>query len=200
MKQRCIGLIAMGLVLLCSCGTPDTETNETSAQATPEQIKEAQEEAAKIIERQMANLQEKEASTFPCSLFPQEEIEGLAGNPLDKGSYMFNHVSDNDRNYRSESCDWSAKGGEGNEVALWVSLPKHFDSSKVECSPGSANQKISGIGDQAWWDYQKYFGMGTLRVCSAKAMLEVKVTLKSKDEAAAKKIAQTITDKVLTSQ
>src|SRR5688572_6934376 len=102
MKLRWVGSIAMGLVLLCSCGTPNKEADETPAQATPEEIKEAQEEAEKIIERQLANLQEKEASTFPCSLFPQEEIEGLAGNPLDKGSYMFNHVSENDRNYRSE--------------------------------------------------------------------------------------------------
>ena len=198
MKLRCVGWMAMSLLLLSACGTPDKEI-ETLDQANPEQVKEAQEEASKIIERQMANLKEKEASTFPCSLFQQEEIEGLAGNPLDKGSYMFNHVSENERNYRSESCDWSAKGGEGNEVSLWVSLPKHFDSAKVECSPGSA-KKISGIGDQAWWDYQKYFGMGTLRVCSAKAMLEVKVTLTSKDEAAAKKLAQTITEKVLASQ
>ena len=70
----------------------------------------------------------------------------------------------------------------------------------MECSPGSANQRTSGIGDQAWWDYQKYWGMGTLRVCSGKAMLEVKVTVKSKEEAAARKIAETMATKVLASQ
>lgn len=201
MILRWIVWTAVTLVVLSSCGAPDKAADETTpAQATPEQIKEMQREADKVIEQQMANLQRKQASTFPCSLFSQQEIDAVAGNPLDKGSYTFNHVSDNDHNYRSESCDWSAKGGEGNEVALWVSLPKHFDSSKVECSPGNANNRISGIGDQAWWDYQKYFGMGTLRVCSAKAMLEVKVTVTSKEEAAAKTIAQAISEKVLSSQ
>ena len=42
--------------------------------------------------------------------------------------------------------------------------------------------------------------MGTLRVCSPKAMLEVKVTVTSKEETAAKTIAQRITEKVLSSQ
>lgn len=201
MKLTWVAGMALSLALLSSCGTPDMETNKaTSAPATPERVKEMQQEADKIIEQQMTNLQQKEASTFPCSLFPQPEIEALAGNPLDKGSYTFNHVSANDHTYRSESCDWSAKGGEGNEVGLWVSLPKHFDSGKVECSPGSADKQIAGVGDQAWWEYQKFFGMGRLRVCSAKAMLEVTVTLTSKEEAAAKTMAQTIAEKVLASR
>lgn len=54
--------------------------------------------------------------------------------------------------------------------------------------------------NQAWWDYKKFFGMGTLRVCSAKAMLEVRVTVTSKDEKLARKITQTIAQKVLASQ
>jgi hypothetical protein len=201
MKQRRVGWMALSLVLLSSCGSPDKKTDDTTpAQATPEQVKKAQEEAGKIIDQQLASVQRKEAATFPCSLYSQQEIDALAGNPLQAGSYTFNHVSHNDHKFRSESCDWSAKSGEGNEVGLWVSLPKHFDSGKVECSPGNANTKISGVGDQAWWEYQKYFGMGTLRVCSAKAMLEVKVDLTTKEESAARTIAQAVAEKVLASQ
>lgn len=201
MRLRWVVWMAMSLVVLTSCGTPDKATDEKPpAQATPEQVKQMQQEADKVVEPQMAKLQQKEASTFPCSLFAQQEIEALAGNPLDQGSYTFDHVTDDDRTYRSASCDWSPKSAEGNGIDLWVSLPKNFDSGKVECSPGSTNKEISGIGDRAWWEYQKYFGMGTLRVCSAKAMLEVKVTVTSKEEAAAKRIAQTVTEKVLASQ
>ena len=54
--------------------------------------------------------------------------------------------------------------------------------------------------DRAWWEFQKYFGMGTLRVCSAKAMLEVKVDLTTRDEAVAKAIAQKMAERVLSSQ
>jgi hypothetical protein len=198
MKLRHFAWIVMSLVCLSSCGTSDKAKEETApAQASPEQIKQQQKEADKIIDQQLANVRKKEASTFPCSLFPEQEIEALVGNPLDSGSYAFNHVTDNDRNYKSESCDWSAGFGEGNEAGLWVSLPKHFASGKVECSPGSTNREISGIGDRAWWEYMESFGMGTLRVCSEKAMLEVKVRVKSKEEAAARKIAETMANKVL---
>lgn len=202
MKPGWISSMAMSLVLLSSCGPSEKAKDEpTPAPASPEQIRQAQQEADKIIKEQMAKVQQREASTFPCSLFTQQEIEALAGNPLDKGSYALNHVSEDDHNYRSQSCDWSAKTTEGNEVGVWVSLPKHFDSDKVECSPGSASaSKIPGLGDQAWWEYQKSYGMGTLRVCSAKAMLEAKITMKSKEEAPARTIAQTIAEKVLASQ
>jgi hypothetical protein len=191
----------MSLVCLSSCGTPDKPKEETPpAQATPEQVEQMQKEADKIIDQQLGNMRKKEASTFPCSLFTKEEIESLVGNPLDSGSYAFNNVMENDRSYKSETCDWSAGFGEGNEAGLWVSLPKHFASGKVECSPGSTNREITGLGDRAWWEYMKSFGMGTLRVCSEKAMLEVKVRERSKDEAAARRIAQTMAERVLASQ
>lgn len=188
----------MGLLFLSSYGSSSAAADEATAPqySSDQPNKDAQE----IIEQQMETLKQKEASMFPCSLFAQSEIETLVGNPLAKGSYAFNNRFENDRQYKSESCGWSALQGEGNEVSLWVSLPKHFDSGQVGCSPGDNNRKISGIGDQAWWEYQKFFGMGTLRVCSSKAMLEVKVDLTSNDEAMARKIAQTMAEKVLASQ
>lgn len=194
MKRKWRIWMVVGLVLSFSCGPTHTEAEETG------QGGQIDKEAQEIIEEQMKSLQEREAATFPCSLFPQAEIEALVGNPLDKGSYTFNHRFEDDRQYQSESCDWSAAGGEGNEVDLWVSLPKHFSSGRVECSPGSDNRKVSGIGDQAWWEYQEYFGMGTLRVCAAQAMVEVQVDLTGNDEAVARKIAQTMAEKVLASR
>jgi len=193
--------VAVGLLLLsCYGGAGALFADTAFAQGLPGQGEHIDPEAQKIIDQQMKSLKEQEAATFPCSLFPQAEIEALVGNPLDKGSYAFNNVSTNDRQYKSESCDWSAAGGGGNEVGLSVSLPKHFASGQVECVAGSDYQKTTGIGDQAWWDYKKFFGMGTLRVCAPKAMVEVKVTVTSKDEALARKIADTMAAKVLASQ
>jgi hypothetical protein len=193
--------MAMTVIVLSACSSPDDSEKQAAVRpTTPAQVEAKQREAERIIDQQMGKMQRKEASTWPCSLFPQPELETLVGNPLDKGSYAFNNVSENDHEYKSESCDWSGKGGSGNEVRLWVSLPKHFKSGRVECSPGSANQKISGVGEQAWWDYQKYWGGGTLRVCSPEAMLEVKVTVANKDEGTARKIAQTMATKVLESR
>lgn len=194
MKSNWVVRMGVGLVLSISYATACGEAGEAG------QGGQIDRPAQKIIERQMKSLEEREAATFPCSLFPQAEIEALVGNPLDKGSYAFNNVTTNDRRYKSESCDWSAAGGDGNEVGLSVSLPKHFASGEVECVPGSGSQNTSGIGDQAWWDYQKFFGLGTLRVCSAKAMVEVRVTVTSKDQATARNLAQTVAQKVLASQ
>lgn len=189
--------MAMTVLVLSACRSSDSKNEAAAPPPTPEHVEAKQQEADKIIEQELTKVQRKEAATWPCSLFPQPEIEALVGNPLDKGSYAFNNVSENDHEYKSESCDWSARSDEGNEVGLWVSVPKHFKSGRVECSPGGVNQEISGIGDRAWWEYEKYWGRGALRVCSAKAMLEVKVTVKSKDEATAKKIAETMANTVL---
>jgi hypothetical protein len=191
MKRNWMGWMLAGLVLSFACG-PIRAVAAEGGQIDPE--------AQKIIGQQMKHMQEREAATFPCSLFPQAEIEALVGNPLEKGSYTFNNVITGDHQYQSVSCDWSAARNGGNEVDLTVSLPKHFASGQVECEPGSDDQKTTGIGDQAWWDYQKFFGMGTLRVCSTKAMVMVKVIVPSKDQALARKIAQTLAEKVLASQ
>jgi hypothetical protein len=182
--------VVAGLVFSLSCGPNQGEAGE-GGQIDPG--------AQKTIGQQMKRAQAKEAATFPCSLFPPAEIAALVGNPLEKGSYAFNHVIRGDHEYKSESCDWSASASGGNEVRLSVSLPKHFASGQVECMPGDDSQKTTGIGDQAWWDYDKLLGTATLRVCAAKALVEVKVTVPSKDETTARNIAQSMAEKVLAS-
>jgi hypothetical protein len=200
MKRHSVVCVVASLALLGACGTAEQPKEETPlAQSTAQQTAE-QKEAEKIIDQKLAEVKRTDAARYPCSLFPQPEIEALVGNPLETGNYTFNNVSEDAHSFKAENCDWSAKGGEGNEAGVWASLPKHFDSGKVECSPGSDSDTISGIGDHAWWNYQKAYGMGALRVCSTKAMLEVKVTVKSKEEAAARKMAQTMAERVLASQ
>jgi len=209
MTRRWIVVVIVALSVLWGCGGSDRGEQEKAAtQLNPGKIAEMSGEAEKIVDQQMEKIQEQEAATFPCSLFPQEEIDALVGNALETGSYTFEHRSEEARDYRSESCAWSAKGAEGNEVSLWVSLAKDFDSGQVVCYPplGAeadnpyAPKKIPGIGDQAWWDYDKSWGIGTLRVCSPSALMEVKVDLAGDDEAFARKVARAMAEKVLTSQ
>jgi hypothetical protein len=201
-------LIAVLLVLISCKGNGDEPKEPAIVQETPESVPDMQEEAGRIIEEQMTKMKKKEASMFPCSVFTQQELESLLGNPLDSGSYAFEHRSEDDRQWRSESCGWSGKGEEANEVSLWVSLPKHFDGGKVICYPppgaGANNpyapREISGLGDQAWWEYQKSWGIGTLRVCSDKALVEVKVDLAGNDEALAERVARSMAGKIISSQ
>jgi hypothetical protein len=90
MNLKWIVWMMMGLLLSLSYGSSGTEADETAgAQGPPVQGEQI-----------------------------DWEIEALVGNALDKGSYAFDHRFENDRQYRSESCDWSAMQGEGNEVGL----------------------------------------------------------------------------------
>ena len=170
MTTRWISVVVAALSVLWGCGGSDKEAQEKAAtQVGAEKVEEMSREADKIIDQQMEKIHEQEAATFPCSLFPQEEIEALVGNPLEEGRYTFENRSEDGRKYGSESCAWSAKGAEGNEVNLWVSLAKHFDPHQVVCYPplGAADnnpwapKKVPGIGDQAWWEYEKSWGIGT---------------------------------------
>ena len=190
--------VVVSALLVCSCGGADKASKETPAQASPQEIARQQQEADRIVKEQMGKVQQREAATFPCRVFTQSDIESIAGNPLERGNYMFNNVTEDTHTFKSESCDWSARGS-GNEVALWVSQPAHFQSGHVECAPGMGKEESATAGDRAWWDYKKSFGMGTLRVCSSKAMLEVRVIVTDKDEATAKRIAQRTSEKVLAS-
>lgn len=208
MTSQCIAAMVVVLFFLTGCGGSDKPAEEKAAmQAAPDQIEGMTKEVEDMIDQEMAKIQKKETSTFPCSLFPQEELETLVGNSMTPASYAFEHVNEgreggDARIYRRESCTWLPQEAEGNKVWLNVSLPKHFDSGQVICYPAldydpdnySAPKPVSGIGDQAWWS-----GVG-LEVCSAKALISVTVRLAVDDEAHARNIAWTMAEKVLASQ
>jgi hypothetical protein len=147
----------------------------------------------------------KEEVVFPCNVFTQEEIEALAGNPLGIGRYTFENLTEDGSSYGGESCSWSTVGGKGNEISIRVSLAKHFGAGQVECYPPpgagtddpQAPKKISLIGDQAWWSYRKNYGVGTLRVCSPKELLEVTIDLAGDNEMTALEMTRTVAEKVL---
>ena len=206
MRLRWIAVLGLVLFLWLGCSRSDQSVAERAVTETElEQIEEMTKKAEQIIEQEMDKIQKAEAATYPCSVFPQEELETLIGNPLEKGSYTFVHRSENDREYRSESCSWSAKGAEGNEVSLWVSRAKHFDSGQVICYPplgaGANNpwapKRIAGIGDEAWWEYQTSGGIGTLRACSANALVETRIDLTGDDDTFAQHAARTVAEKIL---
>ena len=184
---------------LASCGGPREEEETTTVPPSSEELSEQMAEADQIIQRELDRQKTESAASFPCSLFEQRELETLLGNPVDSGDHTFEHRSENDRSWRSEACSWSSTEEGGAEMSLWVSRPEHFDSGRVECySPlDRAAGELSGMGDSAWWTFDKYWGIGTLRACSEKALVEVKITRRGGDEESLESIARTIAERLL---
>lgn len=79
--------ILASILIASACSSSNSPRNERAEPApTQEQVKAMQNEADKIIGQEMTKMQQREASNWPCSLFPQAELEALAGDPLDQGS------------------------------------------------------------------------------------------------------------------
>lgn len=83
--------IAVLLVLILWKGGGNEAAEQGIVQETAESVADMHEEAGRAIEEQMTKMKKKEASMFSCSTFTQQEVESLLGNPLDSGSYAFEH-------------------------------------------------------------------------------------------------------------
>lgn len=194
-------VIVIFFVILGIALTACTREKENKKKTTLTKSDEAaQREAEVIIKRELEKMEKKEAVTFPCSLFKTDEIIAINGNPVESGAYTFNHMDEDGRKFRAAECAWLNKEEGGGTVNLWVSRIEHFDSGKVECYPPpgkSGPGNLAGIGTAAYWDFVKYFGMGTLRVCSEKALFEVKINKKGADEGAVQGMARKVAEKAL---
>jgi hypothetical protein len=154
-------------------------------------------EAAAIIDSTLGQMRRQEAGTFPCSVFTVADLAQLTGTPVDSGAYTFVHQNEDNREWRSPSCAWSGSNEQATDVDLWVSLPQNFDGGQVICHPAIGAKEVSGIGKTAWWSFMDGFGIGTLRVCTDKALLEVKIDRPNGKEDEVQGVARTIAEKVL---
>jgi hypothetical protein len=194
MRNR-FGLCAAAGLLL-SCGTADQpETANTMDSAAISQ--KAIEEAAAIIDSTLGQMRRAEAATFPCSIFSVDDVVQLTGTPADSGAYAFVHRNEDDKEWRSASCAWSGSNEQATDVDLWVSLPENFDNRQVICHPAIGAREVPGIGKAAWWSFMDGFGIGTLRVCTDKALLEVKIDRRDGKEAEVQDVARAVAQKVI---
>ena len=196
------------VVLLTACGeapspreAPPPELAEPESPAPEVEPQATGMDAAQIdalIDGAIAREEAKSAAQYPCSLYGTADVEALLGVAMRAGDYAFVHRTENDDNWRSEACDWSAREMGGPRLSLWVSKPTHFDGGGVACF-GLASDDVAEpeLGRLAKWTFQKSFGWGTLRVCSDAALTEVVVMRGPKDEAAAHAIARSVASKAL---
>jgi hypothetical protein len=194
----------MILSWVVGCGGGRPEEAEPEAQLPAREVEQLWEQAGEIIDEELGKVAAKEAARFPCSLFEQQEVEALIGNALEPASYTFENISENGHDYQGESCEWFTFADDANEIGLRVSQAKHFQSGSVECkAPSNADsgphapRSTPGIGESAWWEYDKSWGMGTLLVCSTAARIRVEVDLATDDETAALAAARTLAERAL---
>ena len=170
-QLRRTGVPTLLALLISACGGGSDDAAESAAIDSLSEDDAARVDA--IITQALRELQEQEAATFPCSLFTSEEMGEIVGTPVDSGSYTFVNRSEDDREWKSEACAWSTQADDNTVVDAWVSLPAHFDSGQVACHPMIGATELSGAGRSAWWQYMQAYGLGTLRVCTDDALLEV---------------------------
>jgi len=120
------------------------------------------------------------AGEYPCTLIPEATVEQLAGNALEPGdANTFNH-DENGVLWTAAECIWPSPPGPAIEVELEVTDAAGFPSGAVGCPPlGEPTTPVGGLGSTATWswvDPGTELTVGTLRVCSAAWLVDVRVS------------------------
>jgi hypothetical protein len=195
-RVRRIAILAAVLILVTGCGGTGDETAQTEAIDSLSSEDAAQVDS--IISQSLREVAQDEAATFPCNLFTSEEMGEMVGAPVDSGSYTFVNRSENDIEWKSQACAWSTQADDNTVVDAWVSLPAHFDSGEVACHPMLGATELSGVARGAWWQFMDGYGLGTLRVCTDAALLEVKLDRgTSATEAEVQELARRVADQIV---
>lgn len=192
-----LALFAVMTVSACGGGEESAESGAAALEAIDAQMQEAE----AIIDRELTRVEREESATFPCSAFTLAEMQALAGDSLQAPAYAFVHKTEDESEWRAESCDWLEANEGGTSVSVWVSRPEHFDSGSVECHWLGGEPRTEGLDSvpglrEARWDFPG-FGRGTLRLCTDRGLLEVLVDRGDEDEGAAFATARGVAEKAL---
>lgn len=117
---------------------------------------------------------------FPCTLVSQATIEQLAGNAVQPGDASTVHHDENGVRWTAAECAWLSPPGPAVEVDLEVSRADGFASGTVGCPPlAGSPTPVDGLGSTATWSWTDpgtEVTVGTLRICSAGALVDVRVS------------------------
>jgi hypothetical protein len=193
MLRSCRSILRASALLLLACSSSD----ENESGTLPDSAATGNAEADRIIDSTLTQMKRSEAETFPCSMFTAADMSAITGTPADSGAYTFENRSEDDREWQSEACGWAGSTEQATDVDVWVSLPKHFAGGQIVCHPQVAGTAVAGLGIKAWWQTIPGSGMGELRVCTDKALFEVKIDRPGGSEDEKQKTARAVATQVL---
>ncbi len=137
----------------------------------------------------------------PCDVVDDEAIDDVTGAPLDFGQEVTATVTENNLTWTPDACRWEDRTL---EVSVQVAGADDFATGQIECPEplgiGSEVTAADDLGDSGWWKYDDNDGEGTLRVCTATALVDVEVApdhVAPIDEADARAIATSLAETVL---
>lgn len=139
----------------------------------------------------------------PCDVVGDQTVEDLTGAALGSGQAATSAtVTENDLTWTPDSCTWE---NEVLEVKVQVAGAGDFATGQLECPEplgiGAEVTAADDLGDSGWWKYDDDDdGEGTLRVCTATALIDVEVEPEfgnPRDEADLRAIATGIAETVL---
>ncbi|MDO9590553.1 MAG: hypothetical protein Q7J04_05365 [Microcella sp.] len=159
-----VGLLALLPVLAaCAAAEPDTVSQPPGDDAPPP--------PAASVE-------------LPCGAADAAELEAIFGSGFGDGRAGSANVTENDVTWTPDSCTWQA---DGIEMQLRVAEAADFEGGFVCLEPiavGRDLEPVSGVGDQAWWEFTDRSGAeGELRVCTGDTLVEVLVDAESGESA-----------------
>ena len=137
---------------------------------------------------------------YPCDLIPQAEIEQLTTNSVEPGDAATNHVTEGDASWVGHECAWLEPSADTpTEVTIDVARADGFPSGAVACPPLSSSDPVPNLGTQASWSWSNpgtAITVGTLRVCSSAALVDVRVSGATSSDAHLA-VATAVAEKVL---
>ena len=131
----------------------------------------------------------------PCDVADVAAIEAAAALALGPGQTVSSTTTENELTWTPDRCSWEANNL---EVNLDVAGAGDFADGSLACPPllaiGGSTSPVDDLGQSAEWEYDADDGEGTLRVCTATALVDAEVEpdldTSSMDEAGARATAE----------
>lgn len=183
------------LVGLSGCGgseggQPSSADNEGETSTGPENSESDEPDSDDDSEDDSEDDSDDESSSDaagdPCGLLSEDDLATSLGQSLGEGRQSSGANTSQDLSWSSVRCTWGE--AESLELRLSVSDADSFEDGVLQC-PEPAGivaevTQVSGIGTQAWWEWDDFSGAeGLLRVCTETALLDIALQAPDGDSA-----------------
>lgn len=124
---------------------------------------------------------------FPCDILDEAGVEEIFGASERRQPPMADplNVIEDDLEWTAAQCSWPAVGNASIESdvppkgSVAVALADDFPDGQVACPTVAGAQALDAVGDSAQWvwvDPDTTLKVGELRVCTADALIDVRVS------------------------
>jgi hypothetical protein len=168
-------------VLVAGCGSDgdddDASTTTTADDASGPEMPDAElPEDGEITSPPAGSDAGGPLGAQPCDVVDITTVETAVDNALRAGEIVDATVTENDLTWTPDECQWE---NEVLEIEVQVAGDDDFPDGGLLCPEplgvGAQVTPVDGLGDSAFWVYDDNDGEGTLRVCTATALVDATI-------------------------